>query len=147
MESEDTSQQAIAERCESTVHRILHALNAKDFSASTWEFMPPEFTVETWAVLQPEHEDNNTMVLHQWLKSVSKFAAAHPDYHFEISDLATTINEEACTAESILNVKVSGMYPGVLRKSVASFVFHLIDGKCIPVKHVALAGHDVTNVW
>ena len=129
------------------IQRVLDALNAGDFSAATWDFVPATFTVDTWSVLEPDDENSQTMFLREWLDSVSRFTNDHPDYHFRISNLATTVDEAAGSAETILNVQLSGFYPGVVRSSVASFVFHLMEDGWRPVRHVALPGFDLNGVW
>ena len=129
------------------IYRILNALNSRDFSAATWEFVPATFTVDTWAVLKPQNEDSQTMVLREWLESVKRFGNEHPDYHFRILDLTTTVDEAAGSAETILNVQLSGIYSGVVSSSVANFTFHLTEDGWRPVRHVALAGFNLHGVW
>ena len=126
-------------QCEEIITDFLHALNGRDFSLTTWNRIAPNLRVD-WGILFLQRPDSEMLPLHEWLISLRSFAKVSPKYHFEISNLTTLVDEKAGTAESLLNVELSGVFEGSVRQSVAGFGFVKVEESWEAVRHGAFAG-------
>lgn len=129
-------------QCEEIISQFLQALNGQQFDITTWSRIAPNVRV-AWGILYLQKDGNKTLSLHEWLPAVRLFAKDSPNFHFHISNLTTMVDEKAGTAESLLNVELSGVFQGIVRQSVAGFGFVRKDGMWEAVRHGAFAGSAI----
>lgn len=135
----NTPKSASVEACEAILDRFLAALNAQDFSLDTWNRIAPNLRV-AWGVLDWSKDRDKDLPLHEWLQAMQVFAQRAPHYRFEVWNVTTVVDEQMGTAESLMNVKSVGVYPGIVRTAVSGFSFVRTEGKWEAVRHGAFPG-------
>lgn len=125
--------------CDEILDRFLVALNAQDFSLDTWNDIAPNLRV-AWGVLKWQEDRDKDMPLAEWLEAMREFARKMPHYRFSTSNITTVVDEQAGTAESLMNVQSYGMFPGVQREAVSGFFFVRTNGEWEAIRHGAFPG-------
>lgn len=95
-------------------------------------------------VFHLEKGGEKALSIQEWLPVVRRLAKASPNFHFRMFDnITTVVDERAGTAESVMNVELSGVFEGIVRQSVVGFGFVRREGRWEAVRMGAYAGPGV----
>ena len=137
------NQSVIVEEIENLTYTLVDAINDRDWSPERWSFVAPGFTIKPGAMTRPTESGNTHVSLDEWLDTWKSFAKKKPNCHLQVADISAVVNDKIGTAETLFNIEVSGVYPGITTRVVCILAFQWMKpGKWVPVRHGGLSGAD-----
>ncbi|KAK4616336.1 hypothetical protein CLAFUW4_10521 [Fulvia fulva] len=138
------NQAAIVEEIEGLTHQLVEAINDRDWTASRWSFVAPTFMIKPRSMTRPTEGGSTHVTLDEWLDTWKMFAKKNPNFSLQVADISAVVNDKMGTAETLFNIAVSGVYPGIVTKVVCVLACqYMRPGKWVPVRHEGLSGADV----